>query len=152
MVVPVCYSTLNHYFVRKRTTVMSICKAVQGVILMWYPQLLKKIMSVYGFRGTLLIVAGMSLHTFPGMIAMKMDTAVPRKIRTASIFSFELFCFLKWIVYEIEFHYHFTDDVENGKRRENEDLLRSKDSNEDSLKTNLPGSTRTLEKIRWFLI
>lgn len=90
MVVPVCYSTLNHYFVRKRTTVMSICKAAQGVILMWYPQLLKKIMSLYGFRGTLLILAGMSLHTFPGMLAMITESTTTRKLRTASIFSFEI--------------------------------------------------------------
>ncbi|XP_026739067.1 monocarboxylate transporter 1-like [Trichoplusia ni] len=108
MMVPVCYSTLNHYFVKKRTTVMSICKAVQGVILMWYPQLLKEIMSFYGFRGTLLIVAGMSLHTFPGMLAMRTDK-VPRKIRTAS-------------------------DSENGKCPENLDLLISKENN-DSVKT-----------------
>ncbi|KAJ8736102.1 hypothetical protein PYW08_006758 [Mythimna loreyi] len=110
MVVPVCYSTLNYYFVRKRTTVMSICKAVQGVILMWYPQLLRNLMYLYGFRGTLLIIAGISLHTFPGMFAMKIDTP-PRKIRTANA-------------------------LKNGNGHENEDLLCTQESNKESRKTN----------------
>ncbi|XP_049692537.2 monocarboxylate transporter 1 [Helicoverpa armigera] len=121
MMVPVCYSTLNHYFVRKRTTVMSICKAVQGVILMWYPQLLKKIMTIYGFRGTLLILAGMSLHTFPGMLVMKTDASSTRKIRTAT-------------------------DIENGGRHENEDLLNSNVENNNKADQNADKSL--IEKIR----
>ncbi|KAJ2948058.1 hypothetical protein O0L34_g9855 [Tuta absoluta] len=71
MIVPVCYATINHYFVNKRTTVLSSCKAVQGLILMWYPQLIKKMMFSYGFRGTLLLVFGISLHTLPGVAVMK---------------------------------------------------------------------------------
>ncbi|CAH0592713.1 unnamed protein product [Chrysodeixis includens] len=121
MMVPVCYSTLNHYFVTKRTTVMSICKAVQGVVLMWYPQLLREVMSLYGFRGTLLIVAGMSLHTFPGMLAMKIDK-IPRKIRTAS-------------------------DLENGKCPENLDLLISKENN-DPVKADESPSKNSPKNIR----
>lgn len=104
IMVPVCYSTLNYYFVRRRTTVMSICKAIQGVLLMWYPQLIKKIMSVYGFRETLFLLAGMSLHTFPGMLSMITDKKKPRNIRTASIFSFELCNLYGEFVYDIEFH------------------------------------------------
>ncbi|KAI5645005.1 major facilitator superfamily domain-containing protein [Phthorimaea operculella] len=73
MMVPVCYATINHYFVNKRTTVLSSCKAVQGLILMWYPQLIKKILFSYGFRGTLLLVFGISLHTLPGMAVMKIQ-------------------------------------------------------------------------------
>lgn len=41
IMVPVSYSTLNFYFSRKRTTVMSICKTIQGFVLMWYPQLIE---------------------------------------------------------------------------------------------------------------
>ncbi|XP_045769381.1 monocarboxylate transporter 1-like isoform X2 [Maniola jurtina] len=74
MIVPVCYSTFNHYFVRKRTQVMSFIKATQGVILIFYPQLLKVLLSCYGFRSTLLLISGISLHTFPGMAAMKTYT------------------------------------------------------------------------------
>ncbi|KOB72043.1 Uncharacterized protein OBRU01_12813 [Operophtera brumata] len=55
----------------KRTTVMSVIKAFQGLILIWYPQLLKLIIFHYGFRGTLLIISGISLHTIPGMLIMK---------------------------------------------------------------------------------
>ncbi|XP_053621083.1 monocarboxylate transporter 6-like isoform X2 [Plodia interpunctella] len=79
MIVPVCYSTLNYYFVKKRTTVMSMCKAIQGVILMWYPQIIKNIISVYGFRGTLFIISGITLHTFPGILAMKMQCGMKPK-------------------------------------------------------------------------
>lgn len=90
MMVPVSYSTINHYFVRKRTTVMSVIKAVQGFVLMWYPQLIKQIIHQFGFRGTLIIISGISLHTFPGMLVMKTDNsktrATVRTVRTASIF------------------------------------------------------------------
>ncbi|XP_069358435.1 monocarboxylate transporter 9-like isoform X2 [Maniola hyperantus] len=74
MIVPVCYSTFNHYFVRKRTQVMSFIKATQGVILIFYPQLLKVLLSRYGFRSTLLLISGISLHTLSGMAAMKTYT------------------------------------------------------------------------------
>ncbi|CAH2102199.1 unnamed protein product [Euphydryas editha] len=70
MMTPVCYATINYFFVRRRTQVMSLIKAAQGVILILYPQLIKLTLSFYGFRETLLIISGISLHTFPGMIAM----------------------------------------------------------------------------------
>lgn len=63
---------------------MSLCKAAQGILLMWYPQLIKNMISKYGFRGTLLVVAGVSLHVYPGMLTMRTDEIKPRKI--ASIF------------------------------------------------------------------
>ncbi|KAM3967844.1 monocarboxylate transporter 9 [Aphomia sociella] len=69
---PVCYSTLNYYFKKnKRTTVMSICKGIQGVTLMGYPMMIKNFLTWYGFRGTLLIISAITLHTFPAMITMK---------------------------------------------------------------------------------
>lgn len=85
MIVPVCYSTFNHYFVRKRTQVMSLIKATQGTILIFYPQLIKVFLSRYGFRSTLLLISGISLHIFPGVIAMNTFTE-RNKNRTASIF------------------------------------------------------------------
>ncbi|CAH2050761.1 unnamed protein product, partial [Iphiclides podalirius] len=83
MMAPVCYSTLNYYYIRKRTQVMSVIKAVQGFILMWYPQLIKILMTYYGFRGTLLIISGVSLHTFPGMAVMWKNEHVKRNNRIA---------------------------------------------------------------------
>ncbi|XP_023935750.2 monocarboxylate transporter 1 [Bicyclus anynana] len=88
MIVPVCYSTFNQYFVRKRTQVMSLIKAAQGVILIFYPQLLKELLSCYGFRSTLLLISGISLHTFPGVFAMKFFRKT-NKNRTANIVSLE---------------------------------------------------------------
>lgn len=84
MMVPVCYSTLNYYYVKRRTQVMSVIKALQGFILMWYPQLIKLFMTEYGFRGTLLIISGISLHGVPGMAVMRSKPL--RNFRTASIF------------------------------------------------------------------
>ncbi|XP_013175866.1 PREDICTED: monocarboxylate transporter 1-like [Papilio xuthus] len=81
MMVPVCYSTLNYYYVKRRTQVMSVIKALQGFILMWYPQLIKLFMTEYGFRGTLLIISGISLHGIPGMAVMR--TKPLRNFRTA---------------------------------------------------------------------
>ncbi|CAK1602347.1 unnamed protein product [Parnassius mnemosyne] len=83
MMVPVCYSSLNYYFVRNRTQVMSIIKAIQGFALIWYPQLIKMLMSNYGFRGTLLIISGASFHTFPGMIVMKTSAKSTKVFKTA---------------------------------------------------------------------
>ncbi|XP_050681980.1 monocarboxylate transporter 12-like isoform X2 [Leptidea sinapis] len=71
MMVPVCFSSINFYFVRKRTFAMSLVKAIQGIIVMWYPQLLRVIVSFYGFRGVLIILSGISLHTIPGMLTME---------------------------------------------------------------------------------
>ncbi|CAH0727538.1 unnamed protein product, partial [Brenthis ino] len=79
MMVPVCYSTLNHYFVRRRTTVMSLIKAIQGFVLIWYPQLIKIMILNYGFRATLLIISGISLHIFPGMITMKTNFGAKKR-------------------------------------------------------------------------
>ncbi|XP_063549060.1 monocarboxylate transporter 12-like [Cydia strobilella] len=84
MMAPVCYATMNYYFDKKRrTTVMSICKAVQGIILMGFPQLLRQFITNYGFRGTLLIISGISLHTVPGMAIMKTDEKLV-KIKAAN--------------------------------------------------------------------
>lgn len=71
IMVPVCYATINYYFYEKRTTAMSMCKAIQGIIQMIYPQLLKIILNIYGFRGTLLIISGISMNTVAGMVFMK---------------------------------------------------------------------------------
>lgn len=66
--------------------VMSTCKAMQGIILMWYPQFLKSMLYTYGFRGTLLIISGIALHTVPGMLVMKTKEKPREKLRIASIF------------------------------------------------------------------
>lgn len=70
IIVPILYSTVNFYFVKKRISIMSACKATQGLILMWYPQFIKKIIVQYGFRGTLLLISGVSLHMIPGVATM----------------------------------------------------------------------------------
>ncbi|RVE51127.1 hypothetical protein evm_004270 [Chilo suppressalis] len=85
IMVPVLYSTLNFYFEKKRTTVMSACKAIQGITLMWYPQILKMMIANYGFRGTLLIISAISLHVFPGIAVMKTSFDKLAESRTANL-------------------------------------------------------------------
>ncbi|CAG4954268.1 unnamed protein product, partial [Colias eurytheme] len=84
MMVPVCYQSINYYFVKKRTFVMSSIKAFQGIIIMWYPQFIKLITSFYGFRGTLLILTGVSLHTFPGILTMQVKQTTSKNKRIAT--------------------------------------------------------------------
>ncbi|CAG9796387.1 unnamed protein product [Diatraea saccharalis] len=122
IMVPVLYSTLNHYFVTKRTTVMSACKSGQGIILMWYPQLMKRIITMYGFRGTLLIISAISLHTFPGIAVMKTRSNKSAEIRSANT-------------------------IERGtidKAEENIDLLKHIDNNNCN-------ETHKVEKLRYWL-
>lgn len=77
---------------------MSLIKAIQGIILIWYPQLIKLILTFYGFRETLLIITGISLHSFPGMFAMV--TRNCNKEKTASIFISKYFITLSTIQYD----------------------------------------------------
>ncbi|XP_063823856.1 monocarboxylate transporter 14-like [Ostrinia nubilalis] len=121
IIVPVSYSTLNFYFVRKRTTVMSACKAIQGFVLMWYPQLIKKLIIQYGFRGTLLLISAISLHTIPGMAVM---TKSKKNVRNMAA----------------------NDDVESRRNiEENVDLLDQKENEEPS------GVKNKINKARFIL-
>lgn len=85
IIAPVCYSTFNCYFTKDRTRAMSLIKAIQGIILVCYPQILKILLSYYGFRSTLLIITGVALHTFPGIAIMNANPSF-RKKKSASIF------------------------------------------------------------------
>ncbi|XP_041974846.1 monocarboxylate transporter 6-like isoform X2 [Aricia agestis] len=119
MMVPVCYSTLNIYFVRRRTQVMSLIKGIQGFILIWYPQLMKMLLTSYGFRGTLVIIAAISLHTLPGMMTMIDKTTDKRRIARRI-------------------------NLANVENNENADLLQN---TENSLQRNKPQNHSTTAKI-----
>ncbi|OWR49848.1 monocarboxylate transporter [Danaus plexippus plexippus] len=84
IIAPVCYSTFNYYFTKDRTRAMSLIKAIQGIILVCYPQILKILLSYYGFRSTLLIITGVALHTFPGIAIMNANQSF-RKKKSANI-------------------------------------------------------------------
>lgn len=92
IMVPVSYSTLNFYFIRKRTTVMSICKTIQGFVLMWYPQLIRRVIVHYGFRGTLLVISAISLHTIPGMAVMVKNNNKIRNVAASILY------FIKYVI------------------------------------------------------
>lgn len=67
---PVAYATFNHYFVKKRVFMMSLTHIIKGVIITVYPILVNNLMNLYGFRGTLAILAAITSHTIVGMLAM----------------------------------------------------------------------------------
>lgn len=70
LMIPVSYTTFNHYFVKKRIFAMSVAQALKGVIITSHPLLVKFLMNEYGFRGTVAMIAAINAHSILGMLAM----------------------------------------------------------------------------------
>lgn len=70
IIIPVCYSTFNLYFIKKRVLMMSFAQSLIGVGGMIYPILIRKLMDWYGFRGALLVLAAVNSHAIFGMLVM----------------------------------------------------------------------------------
>uniref|UniRef100_Q6AWN8 RE57622p n=1 Tax=Drosophila melanogaster TaxID=7227 RepID=Q6AWN8_DROME len=70
LMVPTCYTTFNHYFVKNRVMWMSFAQTLIGLGSMLYPIVMQKLMSWYGFRGCLLILTGLNAHAVFGMLVM----------------------------------------------------------------------------------
>ena len=68
--IPVGYTTFNHYFVKKRVFAMSISQALKGIIITSHPWLVNIMMNEYGFRGTVAMIAAINAHAIFGMLAM----------------------------------------------------------------------------------
>lgn len=68
--VPVGYTSFNHYFVKRRVLTMSVTQALKGIVITSYPILSNILMNMYGFRGTLAIMAALNAHVIFGMLAM----------------------------------------------------------------------------------
>lgn len=68
--VPVGYTSFNHYFVKKRVFAMSITSALKGIVIMLHPIISNILMNVYGFRGALAIIAAINANTIFGMLLM----------------------------------------------------------------------------------
>lgn len=69
--IPVSYTTFNAYFVEKRVLMMSIAQTLIGVGLVVFPQLIVRLIKYYGFRGCMMIMAGINAHTILGMMVMQ---------------------------------------------------------------------------------
>lgn len=68
--IPVAYTSFNHYFVKKRVVMMSVAQTLIGVGTMIYPILVQFLMDKYGFRGSMAILAAINGHAIVGMMAM----------------------------------------------------------------------------------
>ncbi|XP_029173610.1 uncharacterized protein LOC114942420 [Nylanderia fulva] len=82
LIITVCYTVFNAYFVKKRTKVMSVAQvfiALGGII---YPKLIGKLKIVYDFRGTAAIIGAISLN---GIIGMALMHPVERHLKNIDV-------------------------------------------------------------------
>ncbi|KAH8291650.1 hypothetical protein KR018_010117, partial [Drosophila ironensis] len=70
LMVPTCYTTFNHYFVKNRVMWMSFAQTLIGLGSMMYPIVMQKLMEWYGFRGCLMMLTAINSHAILGMLVM----------------------------------------------------------------------------------
>ncbi|XP_060811731.1 monocarboxylate transporter 9 isoform X1 [Bombus pascuorum] len=70
LIVTICNTNFNAYFVKKRAPVMSGAQVIIGLGGIAYPICIEKMMRMYGFRGTALMTGAMSLNCIVGMTMM----------------------------------------------------------------------------------
>lgn len=63
-------NSFNDYFVKKRFLMMSIEQTLIGLGVVAHPVIVHYLMTQYGFRGMMLIIAALNFHTIFGMICM----------------------------------------------------------------------------------
>lgn len=68
--IPVIYGTFNFYFIKKRVFAMSLVQILKGIFLMLHPILVGFLLTQYGFRGTVAIVATINANCILAMLAM----------------------------------------------------------------------------------
>lgn len=68
--IPVAYTTFNHYFIDKRVLMMSVAQSLIGVGTMFYPILVQFLMDKYGYQGMMAIIASINAHAIFGMLVM----------------------------------------------------------------------------------
>lgn len=70
LMISTAYSTFNDYFIKRRVMVMSFAQAFMALGGMIYPILVEKLLSVYGFRGSMAILAAVNGHVIFFMLIM----------------------------------------------------------------------------------
>lgn len=66
----VSYTTFNRYFVRRRVPMMGLAQTLLGLGNMALPIAIEWWHELYGFRGCMLMVAGLNVHVVLGMLMM----------------------------------------------------------------------------------
>jgi MFS family permease len=68
LVAPSSYLAINSYFISRRGVVMGICQAGIGLGFIVVPYLVEAMLRNYGFRGTMLLLGGISLNAIVGAL------------------------------------------------------------------------------------
>ena len=68
LVAPSSYLAINSYFVSRRGIAMGICQAGIGLGFIAVPYLVEAMLNNYGFRGTMLLLGGISLNSIVGAL------------------------------------------------------------------------------------
>lgn len=71
MMIPIAMTTFNNYFVKRRSALMCISSIFIGIGFVACPYLIKYFNDHYGLIGTLIILCGLSFHTFFAMAVMQ---------------------------------------------------------------------------------
>lgn len=70
LMTPAIYGTFNFYFVKKRVLAMSLVQILKGIFVMVHPALVGFLLTEYGFRGTVAIMAIINAHCILALLAM----------------------------------------------------------------------------------
>jgi len=94
LVAPSSYLAINSYFVSRRGLAMGICQAGIGLGFMVVPYLVEAMLRNYGFRGTMLLLGGISLNSIVGAL---------------------LYQPVEWHTFRLRLHKTINKEGENGK-------------------------------------
>lgn len=65
------FVALNHYFKNKRGQAVGLSMAGTALGMLFMPQLIRILLETYGFRGALLLISGMALHSAVGVTTLQ---------------------------------------------------------------------------------
>lgn len=68
LVAPSSYLAFNSFFLQRRGLVMGVCQAAIGLGFIAAPIVVEKLLDQYGFRGTMLLLAGIALNSLVGAV------------------------------------------------------------------------------------
>ncbi|CAH0727536.1 unnamed protein product, partial [Brenthis ino] len=71
IIINLSFTVLNNYFVKKRLLAVSFTQTIVGVVTLFVPQFIKWALDTYGLRGTLLLIAGVSMQNIIGMVLLQ---------------------------------------------------------------------------------
>ena len=72
-------SAFNHYWVKRRAFANAFAQLICAVGGILVPLLIEYLLSTYGFRGSLLIIAGLVGHLIPSALALKPIRAIDNR-------------------------------------------------------------------------